>query len=306
MENPNSSAVLRGAVDLSSLRNRPDPAAAAASTAAVPAVFTVNEANFGQVMEWSKIVPIVLLLTTDKAEELSPALATVQQAVAATGGRIALGTVDADDQPQIVAAFGVQALPMAVALIAGQPVPLFQGSVSAEQANAVLQQLLQLATKQGVTGKTQAPDAANESEDASEQLSPLQAEAFKAIEDGDYAAAITAYEKALAENPKDDQARAGLAQVKLLDRLKGKDLQASRAAAAEDVNDVEAALLVADFDLSGGHVEDAFDRLLLLFAEADPEQKTIIRERLLELFEVVGLEDQRVARARTRLTSLLF
>lgn len=306
MENPNNSAVLRGGVDLSALRNRPDPAAAAASAKQIPAVFAVSEENFGQAMEWSKSVPVVLLLTTAKAEELSPALATVQQAVAATSGRIALGTVDADEQPQIVAAFGVQALPMAVALVAGQPVPLFQGSVTAEQADAVFKQLLQLAAQQGVTGTVQAMDAAPESEEAAEQLSPLQAEAFKAIEEGDYQAAIAAYEKALVENPNDDQAKAGLAQVKLLDRLKGQDLQASRAAAAADPSDLEAALLVADFDLSGGHVEDAFDRLLLLFAEATPEQKNIVRERLLELFEVVGNEDARVNRARTRLTSLLF
>lgn len=306
MENPNNNAVLRGAVDLSALRNRVDPATAAASGSEIPAIFAANEQNFGQIMEWSRVVPVVLLFTTANTEEISPSLATLQQAVAAHGGKIAFGTVDADAETQIVAAFGIQTLPMAVALVAAQPVPLFQGSVSPEQASAVLQQLLQLAAQQGVVGQAKLPDAASEADSEQSQLSPLQAEAYAAIEAGDYAKAIAAYEKAITENPKDDQAKAGLAQVKLLDRLNGKNLQQARDAAAANAEDLQAALLVADFDLSGGHVEDAFDRLLLLFADADPEQKSVIRERLLELFEVVGSEDPRVNRARTRLTSLLF
>ena len=63
---------------------------------------------------------------------------------------------------------------------------------------------------------------------------------------------------------------------------------------------------MADLDLSGGHVDDAFDRLLTLFPTLDPERKRVVRERLVELIEVVGVDDPRVITARRRLTNLLY
>jgi putative thioredoxin len=134
----------------------------------------------------------------------------------------------------------------------------------------------------------------------------LNAEAFDAISQGDYKTAIAEYEKAIVQNPRDALAAAGLAQVKLLDRLDGQSLDEIRAAGAAAPTDVDAQLLVADLDVSGGHVEDAFDRILALFAKADQATKDTLRERMLELFEVVGLDDPRVTAARRRLTMLLY
>jgi putative thioredoxin len=92
----------------------------------------------------------------------------------------------------------------------------------------------------------------------------------------------------------------------LLQRLQGKSLEQIRARASAEPTGLEAQLDVADLDLSGGHVEDAFARLLELFANADEEQRQAIRERLLELFDMVGLSDPRVLAARRQLTSLLY
>jgi putative thioredoxin len=133
---------------------------------------------------------------------------------------------------------------------------------------------------------------------------PLHQEAFDAIERGDNAAAIAAYEKALAENPRDEQAAAGLAQVTLLERITGVDLQQARQAAAANPTGLEEQFLVADLDIAGGHVDDAFDRLLDLFLATDRDQA--VKDRLIELFGLIGQTDPRVIAARTRLTNLLF
>ena len=171
-------------------------------------------------------------------------------------------------------------------------------------------QLLQLAAQQGVTGVVPRGEGGEADASASEPdepaLPPLHQEAFDAIEAGDYARAVTAYEAALAENPRDDQARAGLGQVRLLDRVQHLDLQEARAAAAAAPRDVDAQFAVADLDLAGGHVDDAFERLLDLFAELPADERAPVRERLLELFGLVGDADARVIRARGRLASLLF
>jgi putative thioredoxin len=101
-------------------------------------------------------------------------------------------------------------------------------------------------------------------------------------------------------------ARAGLAQVSLLARLKGKTLDEIRSGAASAPDDLNAQLLVADLDLSGGHIEDAFDRLLGLFPAQDAAGRNAIRERVIDLFEVIGAEAPQVAPTRSRLTALLY
>ena len=70
--------------------------------------------------------------------------------------------------------------------------------------------------------------------------------------------------------------------------------------------DVEAQLLVADLDLLGGHVEDAFTRLLDLVRSSTGPERDRARTHLLELFSVVGANDERVRKGRTALMSALF
>ena len=118
-------------------------------------------------------------------------------------------------------------------------------------------------------------------------------------------AAASAYRTAIAQDPP-LLAVAGLAQANLLGRLQGKTLDEIRNAASSAPDDLAAQLDVADLDLSGGHVDDAFDRLLTLFPTLDADGKRAVRERLVELFEVVGIDDPRVVAARRRLTNLLY
>ena len=314
-----SAAALRGAVDLSSLRNRPaaptNPVQAPAEGAdSAPGGFIVDvtDATFGQILELSRTVPIVVDLWAEwcgPCKQLSPIL---EKVVTELGGRVVLAKVDVDANPQLAQSFQAQSIPMVVALIAGQPVPMFTGAVPEEQVRQVFSQLLQVAAQNGVTGtvggdqEQPADDEQEAAEPAEAPLPPLHAEAFAAIENGDYATAITAYEKALAENPRDEDARAGLGQVRLLNRVQGADLQQARADAAAAPRDVQAQFLVADLDISGGHVDDAFSRLLELFAELPSEERAPVRERLVELFGLIGADDPRVGAARNRLSALLF
>ena len=315
MSTPTPGSVLRGAVDLSSLRNRPQPPAApadgaASAEASAPVsslVFDVTDASFGQILELSRSVPVVVDLWAEwcaPCKQLSPIL---EKVVVELAGQVVLAKVDVDANPQLAQGFRAQSIPMVVALVAGQPVPLFTGAVPEQQVREVFGQLLQLAAQHGVTGTVpvQGTEAAAE-EPAEQPLPPLHAEAFAAIEEGDYPRAIAAYERALAENPRDADARAGLGQVRLLDRVQGADLHAARAAAAADPVDVDAQFLVADLDVAGGHVDDALERLLDLFGSLPTDERAPVRERLLELFGLIGDDDARVIRARSRLASLLF
>ncbi|MGL5911811.1 MAG: tetratricopeptide repeat protein, partial [Phycicoccus sp.] len=98
----------------------------------------------------------------------------------------------------------------------------------------------------------------------------------------------------------------GLAQVRLMQRTAGLDAAAVRAAAAADPGDVAAATQVADLDVLGGHVDDAFARLLDLVRSTSGDERDRVRTHLLDLFAVVGATDERVRQGRTALMSALF
>lgn len=306
---------LRGAVDLSSLVNRRAPAAPAAPSAAAQAqpaaagalLRTAGDADFTQVIELSSEVPVIVDLRGSWAEQSTSMTALLEKVVLSYGGRLVLVGVDVETSPQLAQAFQVQAVPTVAAIVAGRPVPMFNGLIPEDQLRELLDQVLQLAASNGVTGSIPVGDDDTAApEPVEEPLPPHHQEAYDAIDRGDYAAAIAEYKTAIAQNPRDDLAVAGLAQVSLLDRLSGKTLESIRAAAAAEPNGLEAQLDVADLDLSGGHIEDAFDRLLVLFPKLDTDGKAQVRTRLLELFEIVGVTDPRVTKARARLTGLLY
>ena len=306
-----------GAVDLSHLASRgqnPQGQAGAQVGAAggqvvdVPAlVFALGDQSFEQAAQLSSVVPVVIAMLAEQDAASAQLAPVLESAVREFDGRLVLAQVEISANPGLAQAFQVQAVPTVVALVAGRPVPLFQGPAAAEQIRDLFTQLLQLGEQQGVTGRVNAPDAADAPTGPVEPpVNPAHAEALEALESGDFAAAVHAYEQVLAKAPADHEARAALVQARLLLRLQGASADEIRMAAAAGPGDVDAQLRVADLDLSGGHIEDAFLRLLNLFATAEADDRTRIRERLLELFEVVGQADPRVAAARTRLANLLY
>jgi putative thioredoxin len=303
---------VRGAVDLSSLNrpSAPPPGTPGGAPEAGGYVVDVTEESFPQLVQDSAQYPVVVLLwiPTDQANaQLGTELGAIAEEFA---GRFLLGRVDAQTYPQIAAAFQVESVPTVVAIVGGQPVPLFQGAAAGDQIRAVLQQVLQIAEGNGVTGRAPAqgvadPNAAVAPEPEPE-LPPLHQEAFDAIERDDLDAAVAAYQKAIKQDPRDHLAAAGLAQVGLLRRTRDLDLQATREAAAARPTELAAQLDVADMDMLGGKVEDAFGRLLDLLPGASAEDKETLRLRLVDYFEILGPTDPRVGKARQLLAINLY
>lgn len=217
-----------------------------------------------------------------------------------------LGTVRGEQAPELLKALKVEGIPTVFAVVGGQPVPLFQGIPPEQEIKAVLDQVLSLAAKNGVTGRVSvvAPEATEEP--AEPPLPPLHQEAYDALNNDDLAGAIAAFEKALVQNPSDVDAEAGLAQVQLLHRVHGLVADDVRQEAATHPDSLDSALAVADLDMSGGHLEDALNRLLALFAVVDDEGKDAVRARLVSYFMIAGNHTEVVKAARRALTSLMF
>lgn len=305
---------LRGAVDLSTLKQRPaSPAGTGTPQGGAPDApgspelkVNVTEGNFQQLVELSAQVPVVFALWASYSPESAAMLDVLERVVASYGGRLVLGAADIEAFPQLAQAFQVQAVPTAVAVLKGQPVPLFQGGADEQQVRSLFDELLKVAAANGVTGSLGAGAA---EDDTPAPLPPLHQAAFDAIEAGDYAAAADAYRQALAEMPSDHEAKAGLAQVELMARLQplsAQDSEALRALAANEPDNLEAQLGVADLDVAGGHVEDALNRLVTFIGRNFGPERETARVRLLELFDVVGSADERVGKARQALARVLF
>jgi len=304
---PLSGASVRGAVDLSSLVRSAQAPAGAAETPAQPVgtvpslVVPATDATFSAILELSSSVPVIVEFY---APGLEPQLGSL---VESFGGRLVLATIDGSTNPQLAQAFQVREVPAVAAVIAGRPAQLFVGMPTPDEVRPILEQVLELAAQEGVSGSVTVAAAAEAPvEPVEEPLPPLHQEAYDAIDAGDYALAVQKYQTAIAQNPRDALAVAGLAQVSLLLRLQGADATTLRDAAASAPRSVAAQLAVADLDVSGGHLEDGFLRLLELFPTLDAEGKNLVRTRMLEYFEIAGADDPRVVTARRQLTNLLY
>ena len=304
---------VRGAVDLSSFGRpvAPPPGEPGGAPAAGGFVVDTSEATFQQVIEQSMQVPVVVLLWVATDEANARLATTLGRLVDSYEGAMLLARVDVQAYPQIAQAFQVQGVPTAVAVLAGQPVPLFQGAADEDQVRDVLDQVLAAAEANGITGRLTAAPGAAAAEDASEpapepELPPLHQKAYDAIAANDLETAIAAYEQALKENPKDTDAAAGLANVQLLERTSRMTLEDVRRAAADAPDDVQAQLDVADLDLAGGKVEDALGRLIELVARLTGDDRERLRVRLVDYFTILGNEDPRVGPARRALANALY
>lgn len=298
---------LRGAVDLSALKQRAT-APAGAPSAGSPYAVDVNEQSFQEFVQLSQKVPVVVALGSGRSQQSATLTAVLERLMNENEGSIALGRVDVDTSPQIAQAFGVTAVPTTMALINGQPVPMFEGDLPEEQIRALLTELLKVAASNGVTGNL--GGAANSPAQPEEPpLPPLHQAARDAIEAGDLDTAAASYEKALAEKPNDADAKVGLAQVHLMQRVAGINVAQAeqlRQNAANDQDDLDAVLAVADLDVTGGHVEDALARIVSYIGTHFGPEREVARVRLLELFDVVGVSDPRVSAARQALARALF
>ena len=309
-----------GAIDLSGLK-RPAPPAGGASAGAPasggPAdgsayAVDLSEQNFQDVLEASMTAPVMLVFySPTQSPESATMAADVVQVAEEYDGRFLAGLVDIDASPQIAQAMQIAQVPILFVLLDGrpaaQPIP---GVLSLEELLVLFNQLGQQLTAQGIAGRHQPRSAAagvDAGEDAGEpDVDPRYAAAQDALGEGDLDRAVAEYQKLVDGNPADAEAVAGLAMAKLLKRTDGVDLQAARAAAADQPEDVDAQIMVADLDMLGGHVDDAFNRLIDLVRRTEGDERNRVREHLLALFAAVGNADPRVLKGRQNLASALF
>ncbi len=301
---------MRGAIDLGALaqaRKAQSVAANAVANAPAGVVVDVSEQDFQQkVIDISKTVPVIVDLWAEwcgPCKQLSPLL---EKLAAEYKGRFVLAKIDVDANPRLSQMFQVQSIPAVFAVIGESAGPLFQGAIPEAELRQVIEEVLRIAAEQGVNGTINSEvqeDVAPVIEE--EHIDPRLEAAFNAIEKGDFAAANNSYKEMLNQNPADQVAQAGLAQVGLLERaskLNPNDVLQK----ASDRKDFASQMDLADLELMKGNPGAGFAVLINAIKISSGEDRDKLRARLLELFVVVGDSDPEVIKARRDLASALF
>jgi thioredoxin domain protein len=267
-------------------------------------VIDVDVTNFEDAVKRSMQVPVVISLWSPRSQVSAEVNTALESLAARYQGRFQLARVDVDANAKIAELFAAQSVPSVVAVLGGQPVPLFQGQASAQQLEQIFEQVMQMAQANGITGRVRldaAPVA--QSEPVETEVQRLGREA---IEAGDYAKAQSIYERALVNEPANDELRLALEQVKLLQRVEGADLDGDLAASDQPEATWRQLLAGADAALAMGDVEGTLARGLEAVRRSSGDERDQARVRLLELFELIGTTDPRVGKTRRALASLLY
>lgn len=277
------------AFDLSSLGKPP------VATARIECGKEVTKENLASdFVELSMSKPVILLCWTSRSPQSLDLLATLDKINKENHDTWVLGSVNIDRVPEVANALQVRTVPYAVALVGGQPIPLFEEAISEDEVKIVISKLLTIAAEQGIGS---APE---------EKLEPEEIEALAALEAGDLVLAEDAYKRFLLRKPQDPYAKLGLAHTQLQLRIAGLDPAAIVAAANANPQDIGAVMKCADIEVATGTVEPAFLRLLSLMKSTSGDERTIVKNRLLDLFSLVDPADPRVIKARAELANALF
>ena len=289
---------MAGAVDLSAFKQSP-PASGDASRegSTASAGVEVTEANFeDEVLLRSNQVPVVVLLWSPRSDVCLQLADILSGLAAADNGKWSLVSVNVDVAPRVAQIFGVEVVPTVVALAAGQPLSSFQGVQPPDQLRRWVDSLLS-ATAGKFGGATDS--------DEPEEVDPALAQARQQLEDGDFAAAADSYQAILDVNPNDAEAKGAVRQIAFLMRATAQRPDAAAVADAAP-DDIEAALAAADVQLLSQDVHGAFDRLVALVRRTSGDDRTLVRTRLIELFELFDPADPDVIAGRRNLANALY
>ncbi|MBV7364052.1 tetratricopeptide repeat protein [Actinomycetaceae bacterium TAE3-ERU4] len=280
-----------GAIDLSQLASRSEKEASPSSKAesglgAMP----VTDADFNRFAQISKQVPVILVFLESNCPTSAQALEILEKIESKMERRLLLGKVYKEVAPQVFSAFQISETPVTFALINERPVPLYGGSPTEAEVSSVIAQIMQMCQQAGINGQLEAPPV--EESTAPEELPEEYTPALEAETNGLWEEAVSAWKKIILKRPTDQIAKQKLAQAELTYRL--------------TAGNQSQALETADSLFVSGEKEKCFDYLLKQLAEAEGEEATELRVRLLDYFKILGNDDALVKETRSKLATLLF
>lgn len=280
-------------------------------------VIEVQSETFQQtVVERSQDIPVVVDFWApwcDPCRQLAPLL---DKLVNEFAGRFVLAKVNVDDEGQIAAAFGVQSIPVVVALVDGKPVDHFQGVLPEDELRQWLEAILPSKAQQLIEEGLQ-------------------------LEADDLAAAEGKYRSAVELEPDNTTARIRLARAvlslgceqearEIIGKLETRGylepeaeqiktelevrsraaeaggVQEARRAVEQQPDNLELAVQLADALAAVSQFEEAFDICLSVIERDKNGAGVAAKESMVRMFDLAGKGSELVGAYRRRLTTLLY
>lgn len=262
-------------------------------------------------------------------KQLTPVLEKVAAEYADKG--VVLVKVNVDEEKFIASQFQVKSIPTVYAMFQGQPVADMTPARTEGQIKQMLDQILaQVPVQAGADGEQPQQDV-SQFIDMAEQV----------LADGDAARAVTIFAQVVEMAPDSVDAHAGLIRAwiaageaqqaqQIFDALMPEiqndpglapaknalelsasqvddsELAALRDAASANPDDMDAGFAFAEAAFAAGQRDEAADTLLSLIAKDIESNDGAAKAKLLQIFEVVGLEDDWVVANRRKLSHILF
>ena len=264
------------------------------ASAPMPGIEVSAENLSTEILPLSLIRPVIVLMWSPRSKESADMVLVLGKLAAEYNSAWSLARVNIDTHPEVAQAFQTKTVPYAVAIIGEQMVPLFEQNYPEAQIKMVLDKVLTLAAEQGI------------GEAPVEQMEPEEIEAMQALESGNYPAAEASYKKWLSRKPTENLAKLGLAQTQLLIRTQGLVLDEVLAQSIAVPSNIELQLKAADVEMVTGEVEAAYARLIHVVKVTTGDDRTKVKNHLLDLFALVDPTDPRLVAARKELASALF
>ena len=286
------------AFDLSTLKK---PATSASTTSGERPGKVVNQQNLvSDFVSASKTKLVILLLWSESSPQSIEIMQTLGKLEAEDKNRWLFGTVNVDQEGAIAQAMQIQSVPVAVAIIAEQFLPLFESVPPADQVRLVINKLFEVAAQKGI-GSAE-PTVPN----PEIKLEPEEEAAYEAMQKRDYRSAKEQYQKWLNRKPGEQIAKIGIAQADLLIRIEPLNPSVVLPKAQANPADAILQMQAADIELAQGELESAFNRLIKTIKTSSGDQKEQVKNHLLQLFTLVDPNDSRLVKARQQLASALF
>ena len=282
----------------------------------------INQDQFVQeVVEVSKTTPVIVDFWAPwcgPCKQLTPAL---EKVVNNKNGKIILAKINVDENQEIAAQLNIQSIPTVYGFVDGKPIDAFQGAQPESKIEIMVDKMI---------------DATPGNE-----IPKLVADAEQSYKDQKFEESMTLYEQLIGMDSGNPKIIAGLLrcliQLKRFDDAKEmfesfddsiteneeiskirKLLDSSNVKNDHFLNenlinevmakpqDKDLRYKLAESYLSTNEIKKGFDELLKIF-EQDPNwNESAAKKKLLEFFDLLGLNDPNVIEARKKLSSMMF
>ena len=288
-------------------------------------IVDVTVENFQDVVQESVNRPVIFDFWAEwcgPCKQLGPA---IEKIVTEAGGAALLAKVDIDAQKEIAAQFRVQSIPTVMAVKEGRPVDGFVGALPESQIKDFVERLTGIEI--GPSKADQLVEQGKAALDAGDIGAAMQGFGEAAeLDDGhvgalaglarcyleadEAEAARNTLEMIPADKKNDPDVKAAEAALKLYDEAGAAEdtgpLGELKAAVEADPKNPDAWFAYATAAIDGKDYDVAIDALLQIMTVKRDWNDGAAKQKLFDLFELLGNEDERTVEGRRRLSTLLF